>query len=244
MLEIKNVTKEYKIFVTKKYKNKVANDNINLVIEDGEIFGFIGPNGAGKSTLIKSIVGLNNFDSGEIIFNNMTMKNNEMEFKKTLAYIPDNPDLYEHLSGIKYLNFICDVFGVDKNKRVEEIESYATRFGIKDNLNDLISSYSHGMKQKLAVIASLIHHPHLLVMDEPFVGLDPIASHTLKTIMQEFVSEGNIIFFSSHVLEVVEKLCEHVAIINNGKIVYDGNLESMNKDESLEQLFLELTNHE
>lgn len=236
MLEIKNVTK--------KYNNKVANDNINLVIEDGEIFGFIGPNGAGKSTLIKSIVGLNNFDSGEIVFNNMTMKNNEMEFKKALAYIPDNPDLYEHLSGIKYLNFICDVFGVDKNKRVEEIESYATRFGIKDNLNDLISSYSHGMKQKLAVIASLIHHPHLLVMDEPFVGLDPIASHTLKTIMQEFVSEGNIIFFSSHVLEVVEKLCEHVAIINNGKIVYDGNLESMNKDESLEQLFLELTNHE
>lgn len=236
MLEIKNVTK--------KYNNKVANDNINLVIEDGEIFGFIGPNGAGKSTLIKSIVGLNNFDSGEIIFNNMTMKNNEMEFKKALAYIPDNPDLYEHLSGIKYLNFICDVFGVDKNKRVEEIESYATRFDIKDNLNDLISSYSHGMKQKLAVIASLIHHPHLLVMDEPFVGLDPIASHTLKTIMQEFVSEGNIIFFSSHVLEVVEKLCEHVAIINNGKIVYDGNLESMNKDESLEQLFLELTNHE
>ena len=236
MLEIKNVTK--------KYNNKVANDNINLVIEDGEIFGFIGPNGAGKSTLIKSIVGLNNFDSGEIIFNNMTMKNNEMEFKKALAYIPDNPDLYEHLSGIKYLNFICEVFGVDKNKRVEEIEGYATRFGIKDNLNDLISSYSHGMKQKLAVIASLIHHPHLLVMDEPFVGLDPIASHTLKTIMQEFVSEGNIIFFSSHVLEVVEKLCEHVAIINNGKIVYDGNLESMNKDESLEQLFLELTNHE
>ncbi len=236
MLEIKNVTK--------KYNNKVANDNINLVIKDGEIFGFIGPNGAGKSTLIKSIVGLNNFDSGEIVFNNMTMKNNEMEFKKALAYIPDNPDLYEHLSGIKYLNFICDVFGVDKNKRVEEIESYATRFGIKDNLNDLISSYSHGMKQKLAVIASLIHHPHLLVMDEPFVGLDPIASHTLKTIMQEFVSEGNIIFFSSHVLEVVEKLCEHVAIINNGKIVYDGNLESMNKDESLEQLFLELTNHE
>lgn len=236
MLEIKNVTK--------KYNNKVANDNINLVIEDGEIFGFIGPNGAGKSTLIKSIVGLNNFDSGEIIFNNMTMKNNEMEFKKALAYIPDNPDLYEHLSGIKYLNFICDVFGVDKNKRVEEIEGYATRFGIKDNLNDLISSYSHGMKQKLAVIASLIHHPHLLVMDEPFVGLDPIASHTLKTIMQEFVSEGNIIFFSSHVLEVVEKLCEHVAIINNGKIVYDGNLESMSKDESLEQLFLELTNHE
>ena len=236
MLEIKNVTK--------KYNNKVANDNINLVIKDGEIFGFIGPNGAGKSTLIKSIVGLNNFDSGEIVFNNMTMKNNEMEFKKALAYIPDNPDLYEHLSGIKYLNFICDVFSVDKNKRVEEIESYATRFGIKDNLNDLISSYSHGMKQKLAVIASLIHHPHLLVMDEPFVGLDPIASHTLKTIMQEFVSEGNIIFFSSHVLEVVEKLCEHVAIINNGKIVYDGNLESMNKDESLEQLFLELTNHE
>lgn len=236
MLEIKNVTK--------KYNNKVANDNINLVIKDGEIFGFIGPNGAGKSTLIKSIVGLNNFDSGEIIFNNMTMKNNEMEFKKALAYIPDNPDLYEHLSGIKYLNFICDVFGVDKNKRVEEIEGYATRFGIKDNLNDFISSYSHGMKQKLAVIASLIHHPHLLVMDEPFVGLDPIASHTLKTIMQEFVSEGNIIFFSSHVLEVVEKLSEHVAIINNGKIVYDGNLESMNKDESLEQLFLELTNHE
>lgn len=236
MLEIKNVTK--------KYNNKVANDNINLVINDGEIFGFIGPNGAGKSTLIKSIVGLNNFDSGEIVFNNMTMNDNEMEFKKALAYIPDNPDLYEHLSGIKYLNFICDVFGVDKNKRVEEIENYATRFGIKDNLNDLISSYSHGMKQKLAVIASLIHHPHLLVMDEPFVGLDPIASHTLKTIMQEFVSEGNIIFFSSHVLEVVEKLCEHVAIINNGKIVYDGNLESMSKDESLEQLFLELTNHE
>ena len=230
--------------ITKKYNNKVANDNINLVINDGEIFGFIGPNGAGKSTLIKSIVGLNNFDSGEIVFNNMTMNDNEMEFKKALAYIPDNPDLYEHLSGIKYLNFICDVFGVDKNKRVEEIENYATRFGIKDNLNDLISSYSHGMKQKLAVIASLIHHPHLLVMDEPFVGLDPIASHTLKTIMQEFVSEGNIIFFSSHVLEVVEKLCEHVAIINNGKIVYDGNLESMSKDESLEQLFLELTNHE
>lgn len=236
MLEIKNVTK--------KYNEKVANDNINLTINDGEIFGFIGPNGAGKSTLIKSIVGLNTFDNGEIVFNNMTLKDNEMEFKKNIAYIPDNPDLYEHLTGIKYLNFICDVFGVSKETRIKEIENYATRFGIKENLNDLISSYSHGMKQKLAVIASLVHHPHLLVMDEPFVGLDPLASHTLKTIMQEFVSQGNIIFFSSHVLEVVEKLCEHVAIISSGKIVYDGNLEEMNKDESLEQLFLELTNHE
>ncbi len=237
MLEIKNVSKKYK-------NGKFANKNISLKIENGEIFGFIGPNGAGKSTLIKSIVGLHSFDEGEIIFDNKMLKNDELDFKLKLAYIPDNPELYEHLSGIKYINFVCDVYQISLEKRRELIEKYATLFEIKDSLANPISSYSHGMKQKLAIISAFVHEPNLLVLDEPFVGLDPKSSHTLKEIMKEFVSKGNIIFFSSHVLEVVEKLCHHIAIIKDGEIIYDGNTSDIKESSSLEQMFLELTENE
>lgn len=237
MLEIKNVNKKYK-------NGTYANQDISLSIDNGEIFGFIGPNGAGKSTLIKSIVGLHKFDGGEIILNGLQLKSNELDYKSQIAYIPDNPELYEHLSGIKFLNFVCDIYHVDLKDRTQRIEKYANLFEIKDNLGSQISSYSHGMKQKLAIISSLIHEPKLLVLDEPFVGLDPKSSHTLKEIMKEFVANGNIIFFSSHVLEVVEKLCHHIAIINDGKIVFDGNTSQIENDSSLEQLFLELTDHE
>ncbi len=231
--------------VTKKYKNgALANDNISLKVEDGEIYGFIGPNGAGKSTLIKSIVGLHNFDNGSIKLDDLTIKDNELAYKSKIAYIPDNPDLYENVRAINYLNFIADVFNIAQDKRIELIEKYATLFDIKDSLNMPIKSFSHGMKQKLAIIAGLIHEPKLLIMDEPFVGLDPKSSYDLKLIMQDFISSGNIIFFSSHVLEVVEKLCDHIGIINNGKIIYDGSFSDMSKDKSLEDFFLEITNHE
>lgn len=237
MLEIKNVSKHYK-------NGKFANQNINLSINDGELFGFIGPNGAGKSTLIKSIVGLHPFDSGEIIFDNLTIKNNNLEYKSKLAYIPDNPDLFDNLTGIKYLNFICDIYGIEKSQRIELIEKYANIFEIKDSLGNVIKSYSHGMKQKLALISAFIHNPKLLVLDEPFVGLDPKASHSLKKLMIDFVKQGNIIFFSSHVLEVVEKLCDRIAIIDEGKIVFSGKIDDLKNNESLEQFFLELTDDE
>lgn len=237
MLEIKNVNKKYK-------NGKLANNNINLTINDGEIFGFIGPNGAGKSTLIKSIVGLHSFDSGTITLNGLNLKDNEMDYKSQIAYIPDNPELYEHLSGIKYLNFVCDIYNVSLSDRQQRIEKYAKAFEITDSLGNSISSYSHGMKQKLAIISALVHEPSFLVLDEPFVGLDPKSSFTLKEIMKEFISSGRIIFFSSHVLEIVEKLCHHIAIINDGKIIFDGNTDDIKDDGSLEQMFLELTENE
>lgn len=237
MLKINNVYKSYKNGV-------MANDNISLTVNDGEIYGFIGPNGAGKSTLIKAIVGLHDFDSGSISLDDLSIKNNPLAYKAKLAYIPDNPDLYENIKAINYLNFIADVFKIDLKTRKEKIEKYASLFEIKNSLNMPIKSFSHGMKQKLAIIGALIHNPKLLVMDEPFVGLDPKSSHDLKELLKELTKEGTIIFFSSHVLEVVEKLCDHIGIINKGKIVYDGSFSEVKKDSSLEEFFLELTENE
>lgn len=237
MLKINNVYKSYKNGV-------MANDNISLTVNDGEIYGFIGPNGAGKSTLIKAIVGLHDFDSGSISLDDLSIKNNPLAYKAKLAYIPDNPDLYENIKAINYLNFIADVFKIDLKTRKEKIEKYASLFEIKNSLNMPIKSFSHGMKQKLQIIGALIHNPKLLVMDEPFVGLDPKSSHDLKELLKELTKEGTIIFFSSHVLEVVEKLCDHIGIINKGKIVYDGSFSEVKKDSSLEEFFLELTENE
>lgn len=237
MLVIKNVSKKYK-------NGALANDNISLTINDGEIYGFIGPNGAGKSTLIKSIVGLHSIDSGTISLDDLTIKENPLLYKQKLAYIPDNPDLYENVRAINYLNFIGDVFNIPNEKRIKDITYYGELLEIKDSLNMPIKSFSHGMKQKLAIIAALIHDPKLLVMDEPFVGLDPKSTHDLKMLMQSLVAKGSIIFFSSHVLEVVEKLCDHIGIINDGKIVYDGSFNEMKENKSLEDFFLELTENE
>lgn len=237
MLVIKNFSKSYQ-------KNKKACDDISLTIEDGDLFGFIGPNGAGKSTTIKSIVGILDFEQGDILLDNLSIKEHPEECKKKMAYIPDNPDLYSHLKAIKYLNFICDVFEVPKDVRKERILFYAKKFEIEDKLNEPIHSYSHGMRQKLAFIGAFIHEPKLMILDEPFVGLDPKSSFTLKETMKEYVAKGNSIFFSSHVLEVVEKLCNKVAIINNGKIICCGPLDVIRGDESLEDMFLEITDNE
>lgn len=237
MLNINNFSKVYK-------GNKRAVDNISLEVKEGEIFGFIGHNGAGKTTTIKSIVGINEFDEGDILINGMSTKDNPIECKKIMAYIPDNPDLYESLTAIQYLNFVADVYGVSEAQREELIKKYGDAFEITNNLGSLISSYSHGMKQKLAIISALIHKPKLLVLDEPFVGLDPKASHTLKGIMKEICEEGASIFFSSHVLEVVEKLCGRIAIIKDGKIAAYGTVEEVKGTSSLEDVFMELIDNE
>ena len=234
MLEIKNVTK--------KYSNKVALKNISLKLNDGEIFGFIGHNGAGKTTLIKAIVGIHSFDEGNILIDGLSIMEDELEYKKKIAYIPDNPDLYENLKGIDYLNFIADIYEVSEEKREELITLYGKKFAIYDNLGDLISSYSHGMKQKLAIISGLIHEPKVLILDEPFVGLDPLSSKILKDIMEELCENGTTIFFSSHVLEVVEKLCDHVGIIKNGELIKVGTTKEITESDDLESVFLELTN--
>lgn len=234
MLEIKNVTK--------KYSNKVALKNISLKLNDGEIFGFIGHNGAGKTTLIKAIVGIHSFDEGDILIDELSIMEDELEYKKKIAYIPDNPDLYENLKGIDYLNFIADIYEVSEEKREELITLYGKKFAIYDNLGDLISSYSHGMKQKLAIISGLIHEPKVLILDEPFVGLDPLSSKILKDIMKELCENGTTIFFSSHVLEVVEKLCDHVGIIKNGELIKVGTTKEITESDDLESVFLELTN--
>ncbi len=234
MLEIKKVTK--------KYGDKIAINDVSLSVKDGEIFGFIGHNGAGKTTLIKSIVGIHDFDEGEIIINGISMKDNPIECKKMIAYIPDNPNLYLNLKGIDFLNFIGDVYEVDSERREQLINKYATKFEILSNLGDVISSYSHGMKQKLAIISALIHEPKVLVLDEPFVGLDPASSKNLKDIMKELCKQKTSVFFSSHVLEVVEKLCDEVAIIKNGKIIAQGKTSDIIGKEDLEKVFLELTN--
>lgn len=237
MLSIKNFTKTYK-------GGKKAVDNISIDVEAGDIFGFIGHNGAGKTTTIKAVVGIHDFDSGSITINGLDIKKNEQECKKIIAYIPDNPDIYDSLTGIQYLNFIGDIFEVEKIQREQLISKYADAFEITKALGDLISSYSHGMKQKLALISALIHKPKLLVLDEPFVGLDPKAAHKVKEIMKELCNEGSAVFFSTHVLEVAEKLCNKVAIIKGGKIVACGNTDKVKGDSSLEDIFLGLTENE
>ena len=233
MLKIKNYSKSYT-------KDKKVVDNLSLEVKKGDIFAFVGHNGAGKTTTIKSIVGILEFDEGDIFIDGMSIKNNPIECKKKIAYIPDNPDLYEHLTGIKYLNFIADVYNVSNEKREELIKKYADIFNITNNLGDDISSYSHGMKQKLAIISALIHEPKLYILDEPFVGLDPKATHTLKEIMKEKCDEGCAFFFSTHILEVAEKLCNKIAIIKDGKIIVSGEMKKIIKDKSLEDIFMEL----
>lgn len=235
MLEIKNLSKTYK------KSNVKAIDNVSITIEDGDIYGFIGPNGAGKSTTIKCIVGIHDYDEGDIFLDGVSIKFHPIEAKKKISYVPDNPDLYEHLSGIGYIDFVCNIYGVGAEKD-ELIHRYAQLFDIESNLADPIKTYSHGMKQKVALIAALVHKPKLLILDEPFVGLDPKASHDLKEIMKELCAEGTMIFFSSHVLEVVEKFCNKIAIIKNGRIVASGNTDDIKGDESLESRFLELFN--
>ena len=233
MLSIKNISKTYR------KSNVKAIDNISLEIEEGDIFGFVGPNGSGKSTTIKCVTGIHSYDEGEIMFNGISVKDNPNICKKDMAYVPDNPDVYETLSGIDYINFICDVYGVGDERKVS-IEKYATMFNIKDQLSNQIRSYSHGMKQKVVLIAALAHNPKLLILDEPFVGLDPKASYDLKEVMKELCANGTMIFFSSHVLEVVEKLCNKIAIIKDGKIIAAGKTEDVKGDSSLENIFLEL----
>ena len=228
--------------LTKTYGDKKAVDDLSLHIAPGQIYGFIGPNGAGKTTTIKSAIGILRFDAGEIYVCGKSVKEDPLGCKRDLAYIPDNPDLYEFLSGIKYLNFVADVFSVEKSVREERIAKYADMFGLTSDLAQPISAYSHGMKQKLAVIAALLHDPKLIVMDEPFVGLDPTAAHQLKELMHEHCSRGGAIFFSTHVLEVAEKLCDCVAIIKNGRLVTCGTMEEVKGDKALEDVFLELSN--
>lgn len=232
MLRINNLTKIY--------GEKKAVDNLSLHIQKGEIYGFIGHNGAGKTTTIKSCCGILKFDEGEIFVDGVSVKDHPLECKQKIAYIPDNPDLYEFLSGIKYLNFIADVYKVSSEDRETRIKKYADMFEITSDLAQPISAYSHGMKQKLAIIAALIHEPKLMIMDEPFVGLDPKASHLLKGQMRELCDHGGAIFFSTHVLEVAEKLCDKVAIIKGGKLITSGTMEEVKGDTSLETVFLEL----
>ena len=226
--------------LTKAYGEKKAVDDLSLHIAPGEIYGFIGHNGAGKTTTLKSCCGILRFDAGEITVAGKSIRTDAIACKQVMAYIPDNPDLYEFLSGIKYLNFIADVYGVGKTERETRIRNYAERFGLTGDLAQPISEYSHGMKQKLAVISALLHEPKLILMDEPFVGLDPTASHQLKTIMREHCDRGGAIFFSTHVLEVAEKLCDKVAIIRSGRLVASGTMEAVKGDQSLEDVFLEL----
>ena len=233
MLQIINLTKSYN-------KKTNAVDGLSLSIKPGEVFGFIGHNGAGKSTAIKCIVGALNFEDGEILIDGVSVKENPIYCKSVTAYIPDNPDIYEYITGIQYLNFVGDIYGVEASVRESLITDYATRFEIINDLGNLISTYSHGMKQKLVLISALIHKPKLLVLDEPFVGLDPLAAHNVKQIMRELCDSGSSIFFSTHVLEVAEKLCDRVGIIKKSKLVAQGSMEEIVGDKSLESIFLEI----
>lgn len=228
--------------LTKKYDQYKAVDDLSLHIEKGMIYGFIGHNGAGKTTTLKSVVGILPFDEGEIWVDGMSIQKNPLECKKKMAYIPDNPDLYEYLSGIQYLNFVADVYKVSQADREQRIKKYADMLELTDDLAQPISAYSHGMKQKLAVIAAFIHEPQLMIMDEPFVGLDPKASHLLKQMMRDMCDRGGAIFFSTHVLEVAEKLCDKIAIIKNGKLVISGRTQDVTQNDTLEDVFLELEN--
>lgn len=233
MLKITDLSKSY-------HKDKKAVEHLNLEVKSGDIFGFIGHNGAGKTTTIRAVVGVLDFEEGEILIDGVSIKANPVACKKKMAYIPDNPDLYDHMTGISYLNFIGDIYEVNKSEREKLIKEYADAFELTKYLGDTISSYSHGMKQKLAIISAFIHKPKLLVLDEPFVGLDPKASHTLKMIMTKLCNDGGAIFFSTHVLEVAEKLCNKIAIIKGGKLVSCGSTDEVRGNSSLEDVFLEL----
>ena len=234
MLEIRNLVKSYG-------NGLRAVDGLSLTVEAGDIYGFIGHNGAGKTTTLKCISGILPFEEGEILIDGIDIKKDPMAAKRIMRYIPDNPDLYTFLTGTGYLNFLCDIYGIDEATRRERIQKYAQLFEIESKLGDLVSSYSHGMCQKLALIGALVQQPKLLMLDEPFVGLDPKAAHTLKGIMHEMVEQGSAIFFSTHVLEVAEKLCNKIAIIKNGKLIKAGLMDEVRGDNSLEELFLELT---
>ena len=232
MIEIKNVTK--------KYGDKIALNNVSFNVDDGEIFAFIGHNGAGKTTLIKAIVGIHDFDEGDILINGKSIKKNPVECKKEMAFVPDNPELYENMKAIDFINFICDMYETPQEIREANINKYAKMFEIADNMNDTINSFSHGMKQKVALISALAHNPKILIMDEPFVGLDPKAVFDVKEIMNEMIKEGKIIFFSTHILDVAEKLCSRVAIIKQGELIKTGSMSEIKGDNSLEEVFLEL----
>ena len=236
MLEIKGLTKKYK------NADKNAIEDINLTIENGDIYGFIGPNGAGKSTTIKCLVGIHSFEKGSIMLDGLSIKDNPIEFKHQISYVPDNPDLYEFLTGMEYINFVSNVYDEDVSK--EDIINLAKKFNLENNLLEPIRNYSHGMKQKIALIGALIHKPKLIVLDEPFVGLDPKAAFDLKEIIKELCQNGMMVFFSSHVLEVVEKFCNKIAIIKNGQIVSSGLTDDVKGDSSLEEAFLELYDKE
>ena len=233
MIEIKNVSKTYD-------GKKLALDKVSFTVNDGEIFAFIGHNGAGKTTLIKSIAGILEFNEGDILINGKSIKKDPIACKKEIAYIPDNPDLYENMKAIDFINFICDMYEVSKEDRNKNIKKYADILELSDNLGDEISSFSHGMKQKVALIAALSHDPKILIIDEPFVGLDPKAVYDMKNIMKSMVKENKTIFYSTHILDVAEKICDRVAIIKSGKIVKVGKMSEIKGDESLEQVFLEL----
>lgn len=237
VLKIENFSKTYD-------GEKKAANNVNIEVEAGDIYGFIGHNGAGKSTTIRAVVGVLEFEEGEIYIDGHSVKGEPLECKKVTSYIPDNPDLYEHLTGIQYLNFIADVFGIDATTREERIKKYADEFEITSALGDMISSYSHGMKQKVAIIGALIHEPKLLVLDEPFVGLDPKAALSLKNIMHEMCENGSAVFFSTHVLEVAQKLCNKISIIKQGQIVASGKMEDLIGNQSLEDVFMEVVENE
>ena len=234
MIEIKNVTK--------KYGDKKAIDDVSFNVNSGEIFAFIGHNGAGKTTLIKSIVGIHDFDEGDILINGSSIKMDPISCKKQMAFVPDNPELYENMKAIDFINFICDMYEVNQETREEKIKKYAKLFEIEGNLNDTINSFSHGMKQKVALISAIAHDPQVLIMDEPFVGLDPKAVFDVKALMNDMAREGKTIFFSTHILDVAEKLCTRVAIIKNGKLIKIGSMEEIKGDKSLEKVFLELEN--
>ena len=237
MTEIKNITKIYN-------REKKAVENLSFTVNDGEIFAFIGHNGAGKTTTIKAIVGILDFEEGDILINGKSIQKEPIECKKQIAYVPDNPDLYENMKAIDFINFMCDMYEISKEERKANIEKYAKMFQLEDNLQDEISSFSHGMKQKVALIAALAHNPKVLIMDEPFVGLDPKAVFDMKEVMKQMCAEGKTVFFSTHILEVAEKLCSRVAIIQQGKIVKVGSMQEIKGDESLEQVFLELEEHQ
>ena len=232
MIEIKNATK--------KYGDKKAVDNVSFTVNDGDIFAFIGHNGAGKTTLIKSIVGIHDFDEGDILIDGMSIKEKPVECKKLMAFVPDNPETYEHMKAIDYINFICDMYDTPTEVREDNIRKYAKLFEMEDKLGDTIDSYSHGMKQKIVLISALAHDPKILIMDEPFVGLDPKAVFDMKEVLNEMTKEGKIVFYSTHILDVAEKLCTRVAIIKGGKLIKSGKMSEVKGDKSLEKVFMEL----
>lgn len=237
MLQIKNYSLEY-------IKDKRVINNLNLSVREGDIYAFVGRNGVGKTTTIKSIVGINHITEGDILLDKVSILKEPIKYKSNIAYVPDNPILYEHLTGIQYLNFIADIYELTYNEREMAIKEYANKFELYDDLNDLISSYSHGMKQKLVLIAAFMHNPKLYVLDEPFVGLDPKSTFVLKETLREKAKEGKIIFFSTHVLDVAEKLCNRIAIIKDGKLIVDGDMDRIIKDKTLEETFMELVGNE